>query len=171
MSEQQRLRISFWRELKERRVIQLVGLYMGASWVALEFLGFLVDRYALSPYLIDLVLLAMGAMVPSVLILAFTHGKPGKDQWTTAEKVVVPANVFLTVGLLLVFFTGKDLGATTLVVTAEDETGTSAGRSPCFSLPTKRVTQPPVGWGTGCPRVSTWISSRTCSLITAIPIR
>ena len=104
-------------------MIQLVGFYMGASWVTLEFLGFLVDRYALSPYLIDLVLLALGAMIPSALILAYTHGKPGKDQWTTTEKVVVPVNVFLTVGLLLVFFAGKDLGATTLVVTAEDETG------------------------------------------------
>ena len=121
MSE--RPRISFWRELKERRVIQLVGIYMGASWVALEFLGFITDRYALSPHLIDLVLLALGAMLPSALVLAYTHGKPGKDRWTTTEKVVVPANVFLTIVLILVLFGGKDLGATTLVVTAEDETG------------------------------------------------
>ena len=109
--------------LKERRVIQLVGVYIAASWLAIEFLDFLTDRYALSPYLIDLVFLAMGAMVPSVLVLVYTHGKPGRDQWTTTEKVVVPVNVLLAIGLILVFFSGKDLGATTLVVTAEDETG------------------------------------------------
>ena len=101
----------------------MMGLYMGASWVALEFLGFIIDRYTLSPYLIDLVLLALGAMMPSVLVLAYTHGKPGRDQWTTTEKVVVPVNLLLTIGLILVFFSGKDLGATTLVMTAEDETG------------------------------------------------
>ena len=126
MSEQPR--ISFWRVLKERRVIQLVGVYIAASWLAIEFLGFLTDRYALSPYLIDLVLLAMGAMVPSVLVLAYTHGKPGRDQWSTTEKVVVPVNGLLAIGLILVFFSGKDLGATTLVVTAEDETGTRIER-------------------------------------------
>ncbi|UCD38787.1 MAG: hypothetical protein JSW54_04720, partial [Fidelibacterota bacterium] len=113
----------FWQELKERRVIQLVGLYLGASWVVLEFLGFLSDRYNLSPYLVDLVLVAIGCMLPSVLVLAYTHGKPGKDEWTITEKVVLPVNVLVTVGLVMIFFTGKDLGATTLVVSAEDETG------------------------------------------------
>ena len=43
--------ISLWREVKQRRVLQLMGLYFGASWVALEFLGFITERYALSPYL------------------------------------------------------------------------------------------------------------------------
>ncbi|MQY62726.1 MAG: tetratricopeptide repeat protein, partial [Calditrichaeota bacterium] len=57
------------------------------------------------------------------LVLAYTHGKPGRDRWSTTEKVVVPVNGLLAIGLILVFFSGKDLGATTLVVTAEDETG------------------------------------------------
>ncbi|MFB0517282.1 MAG: tetratricopeptide repeat protein [Candidatus Neomarinimicrobiota bacterium] len=126
MNEQRQT--SFWRELKSRRVIQLVGLYLGASWVALEFLNFLTDRYSLSPHLVDLVLVALGAMLPSVLILAYTHGKPGRDQWTFTEKVVLPANAVIMAGLILIFFSGKDLGATTMVVSAEDETGASIER-------------------------------------------
>ena len=102
--------INFWQELKARRVLQLVGLYLGGSWVALEFLGFLTDHYGLSPYLIDLILLAIGAMLPSVMVFAYTHGKPGKDQWTLADKVVIPVNVLLTIGLMIIFFRGKDRG-------------------------------------------------------------
>ncbi|UCH11079.1 MAG: hypothetical protein JSU61_04090 [Fidelibacterota bacterium] len=119
----QQRQISFWKELRERRLIQLVGLYLGAAWVALEFLGFLSDRYNLSPYIVDLILLAVGCMLPSVIVLAYTHGKPGKDEWTMVERVVIPVNALITVGLILVFFSGKDLGATTRVVAAEDETG------------------------------------------------
>ena len=126
MAEQRQ--VHFFTELRERRVPQLLGLYMGASWVALEFLGFVTARYDMSPYLVDLVLLALGCMLPSVLLLAYTHGKPGKDQWTFTEKIVVPVNILLMVGLVFVFFSGKDLGATTLRVTAEDETGQTIER-------------------------------------------
>ncbi|MEE9162799.1 MAG: tetratricopeptide repeat protein, partial [Candidatus Neomarinimicrobiota bacterium] len=115
--------MTFRRELKERRVIPLVGLYLGASWVGVEFLGFLTDRYLLSPYLIDLVLLTLGAMLPSVLALAWTHGKPGRDEWTRLEQVVVPVNVLLVASVLVILFQGKELGGTTRMVTAEDETG------------------------------------------------
>jgi tetratricopeptide (TPR) repeat protein len=121
MAEQRQ--VHFFGELRERRVPQLLGLYMGASWVALEFLGFITGRYDMSPYLVDLVLLALGCMLPSVLLLAYTHGKPGKDEWTFTEKVVIPVNTLLTIALAFAFFSGKDLGATTLLVTAEDETG------------------------------------------------
>lgn len=116
-------RLTFWQALKERRVLPLLGLYLGASWVAVEFLGFLVDRYRLSPYLIDLVLLVLGTLLPAAVVLAWTHGKPGPDQWTRLDKVVLPANLALTVGLVLILFSGRDLGAITEVVTAEDETG------------------------------------------------
>ena len=131
--------INFWQELKARHVLQLVGFYLGGSWVALEFLGFLTDHYGLSPYLIDLILLAIGAMLPSVMVLAYTHGKPGKDRWTLVDKVVIPVNVLLTIGLMIIFFRGKDLGATTLMVTAEDETGTIIERAIPKSTFRKRI--------------------------------
>ncbi|MEE9466640.1 MAG: tetratricopeptide repeat protein [Candidatus Neomarinimicrobiota bacterium] len=121
-------RKDFWQEIKDRRVLQLVGLYLGGSWVALEFTGFIADHYDVSPYVIDLLLLVVAGMLPSVILLAWTHGRPGKDRWTMADKIIVPVNVALTMSLMVLFFGGKELGATTLERTGQDETGASIKR-------------------------------------------
>ncbi|MFC1747127.1 hypothetical protein ACFLZR_02210, partial [Candidatus Neomarinimicrobiota bacterium] len=127
--EQVDRRINIFREIKERRVFQYVGLYLGAAWIALEFLGFLSDRYDLSPYILDLVLLSLGAMLPSVMVFAYTHGKPGRDQWTRADKIVIPLNSLITLFLAFYFIAGRDLSAITRTVSAEDETGTTVERT------------------------------------------
>ncbi len=101
---------------------------MAAGWGLVEFTNYLVDRYVLSPYLPDLALLTWALMVPTVLMLAYFHGRPGRDAWTSLEKVGIPANVILAGALLLYSFAGKDLGAATIAVTLEDETGTSVER-------------------------------------------
>ncbi|MFC1480918.1 tetratricopeptide repeat protein [Candidatus Neomarinimicrobiota bacterium] len=115
-------------EIKERRVLQLVGFYLGGAWVALEFTGFIADRYYISPYVIDLILLGVAAMLPSVITLAYTHGKPGKDVWTKADKIIIPVNIVITMALMIFLFGGKELGATTLTVQTEDESGATIER-------------------------------------------
>ncbi|MCH7574603.1 MAG: tetratricopeptide repeat protein [Candidatus Marinimicrobia bacterium] len=132
-------RIDLWHELQERRVLQLVGIYFGASWVALEFTGFLTDRYALSPNLIDLILLTMLAMLPSVIVMAWTHGKPGKDDWTRTEQVVLPANLAVTLALLFYAFSSKELGAATVRVSLENAAGEMVERVVPKSVYRKRV--------------------------------
>ena len=42
------------KELLKRRVPQILGIYLGISWAIVEAVGFLVDRYLLSTYLVDL---------------------------------------------------------------------------------------------------------------------
>ena len=128
-----------WREIQDRRVLQLVGFYFGASWIAVEFTGFLSDRYALSPNLIDLLLLAMLAMLPSVIIMAWTHGKPGKDDWTRTESVVLPVNLLATLALLFYAFSGKELGAATEMISLENEAGEMVERAVPKSVFRKRL--------------------------------
>ena len=120
-------------------MLQLVGFYFGASWVALEFTGFLTDRYALSPNLIDLILLTMLAMLPSVIVMAWTHGKPGKDAWTRTEQVVLPVNLVATLALLFYAFSGKELGAATIQVSLENAAGETVQRAVPKSAYRKRV--------------------------------
>ena len=50
--------------LLERRIPQIVGLYLGASWIIIEFVTLLVDRFALSPHLIELSMVVLGALIP-----------------------------------------------------------------------------------------------------------
>jgi hypothetical protein len=116
------------KELLKRRVPQILGIYLGISWAIVEAVGFLVDRYLLSSHLVDLCIVILLSMVPSVLILAYFHGTPGRDEWTLPEKVGIPTNLLVCVALIAFLFAGKDLGATTMTVTVADEEGQAVER-------------------------------------------
>jgi tetratricopeptide (TPR) repeat protein/TolB-like protein len=116
------------KELLKRRVPQILGIYLGISWAIVEAVGFLVDRYLLSTYLVDLSIVILLSLIPSVLILAYFHGAPGRDEWTMPEKVGIPANLLVCAGLVAFLFSGKDLGAATTTVTLEDEEGQAIER-------------------------------------------
>ena len=109
--------------LLQRRVPQILGIYLGSSWAIIEFLDWLINQFSISPHLPSFVLLTLVSMIPTVVMIAYFHGKPGKDEWTKAEKIGIPANVVAAILMLLFIFQGKDLGATTSLVTVENEEG------------------------------------------------
>ena len=111
------------QDLLQRRTPQYIALYLGASWGVVQFMAFLEDRYLLSPHLTNLVLLLVTLLLPSVALFAYLHGRPGRDRWGKLEKVGIPVNVALTLIVLFVVFSGKELGAVTTTVTVEDEPG------------------------------------------------
>jgi tetratricopeptide (TPR) repeat protein len=115
--------MSVFHELRERRVIPAIGVYIGASWVLVEILDRLVERYLLSPYLTDIAFWGLYSMLPAVVLVSWTHGRPGKDKSTRVEKVGVPINIIATLGLLITVFGGKDMGATANLVTVANELG------------------------------------------------
>ncbi|MCK4311678.1 MAG: tetratricopeptide repeat protein [Candidatus Cloacimonetes bacterium] len=117
-------RVSIFKHLWQRRVPQVFGIYLGICWGIIEFVGsLLVDRFMLSPYLINFSLVTLLSLIPTVLIISYFHGKPGKDKWTKTEKIFIPANLIISIVVLFVMFYGKDLGAVTKTVTIENEEG------------------------------------------------
>ena len=120
---------SFFKNLLNRRVPQILGGYLAGSWIILEFLDWLVQRYPISPHVQDFGLVALASMIPTVILLAYYHGKPGKDQWTRVEKIGIPTNLILTALLLIFLFRGRDLGATITPVSLIDEQGHQIERS------------------------------------------
>nr|NIP16800.1 hypothetical protein [Xanthomonadales bacterium]NIX11590.1 hypothetical protein [Xanthomonadales bacterium] len=110
-------------EIKERRVLPAVGVYAAGCWVLIEILDRLVERYLLSPYITDIAFWGLYSLIPAVILVAWSHGRPGKDKSTTAEKVGVPINVIATLGLLISVFGGKDLGVTANMITLANEEG------------------------------------------------
>lgn len=82
----------FFQQLLERRVIQIVGIYLGAAWVCLEFSEWLVTRYALSSRVTDTVLILLITLLPSVIVVAWNHGAKGPDRWTRLERYFLPFN-------------------------------------------------------------------------------
>ena len=117
-------KISIFKNLWQKRVPQTLGIYLGTSWAIIEFISsLLVDRYLLSPHLIDFSIVVLLSLIPSVLMIAYFHGKPGKDKWTRFEKIGIPTNIVFSLILLFFVFNGKDLGATTKTITFENEEG------------------------------------------------
>jgi hypothetical protein len=100
----------FMGELRERRVLPAIGVYVASSWVAIEILDRLTERYGLSTYLTDLVFWGLFSLIPAVCILAWAFGRPGKDPATPAVKIGVPLNLVATAALLVALASGKDLG-------------------------------------------------------------
>ena len=115
-------------DLLERRVPQYLAIYVGASWGLIEFSAFLEDRYLLSPHWTNLLLLLLAALLPSVVLFTYFHGRRGADRWRTVEKVFIPANVIAAAVALFMVFGGKDLGAVTTTITTEDEQGNDVER-------------------------------------------
>ncbi|MFQ5865288.1 MAG: protein kinase, partial [bacterium] len=120
---------SLLKDLLQRRVPQILGLYFLVSLIVIQFVGWLVSRYPISPHLPEFSLAALASMVPTVLLLAYFHGKPGRDGWTGFEKVGIPINLLAAAALLFFLFQGKDLGATTTTVTLKDEEGKTIERA------------------------------------------
>jgi len=100
-----------------------VGVYAGSCWVLIEIIDRLVERYLLSPYVTDIVFWGLYSLIPAVILIAWTHGRPGKDEITTLEKVGVPINLIATLGLLITVFGDKNLGAAADLVTLSNEDG------------------------------------------------
>ncbi len=57
------------------------------------------------------------------MLIAWTHGRPGKDKTTRLEKVGVPINIIATLGLLITVFGDKNLDLAATQITLYNEFG------------------------------------------------
>ena len=88
------------KELIRRRVPQILGSYLVAGTSLVLFVEYLVDKYNLPIFFPTLALIMILGILPSVIIIAYFHGAPGKDEWTKIEKFGIPLNI-LFIGLLI----------------------------------------------------------------------
>ena len=91
---------SFLKELLKRRIPQIIGSYVIASSSLVLFIEYLVEKYNVSEIYPSIVLFGVLAIIPSVIILAYFHGAPGKDEWTRIEKVGIPLNILFMACML-----------------------------------------------------------------------
>lgn len=116
------------RQLLHRRVPQIAGAYLAASWVLLEFTDWAVNQYRLSPALTNFVVASLLLLLPAVLVLAWRHGAPGEDPWTKTDAAVIGINLIAAGGVLMAVFSGEELGAATTVRLLEDDAGDTVER-------------------------------------------
>ena len=116
-------KISFINDILRRRVPQILAAYLAAGLVVVGFISWVVGHYPVSPHLVSFCIVALAAMIPAVILLSYFHGEPGRQGWTTTEKVGIPSNFVAAVLLLVFLFHGRNLGATTTTVSLVDEQG------------------------------------------------
>ena len=85
------------KELIRRRVPQILGSYLVAGTSLVLFVEYLVDKYNLPIFFPTLALIMILGILPSVIIIAYFHGAPGKDEWTKIEKFGIPINILFIV--------------------------------------------------------------------------
>ena len=144
--------------LFRRRVPQIFAIYMGGCWALVEFADFMVEEFLLSPHWTRVALVGSLLLVPSVLMLAWYHGKPGRDRMAKAEKIGIPANVAFSVAVLWGIFGGSDLGAATTAVTVETEDGEVIERVVPKAEFRKRTALFPLEPGTGIEADKSWVA-------------
>ena len=93
---------SIIKELLKRRIPQIVGSYCIAGATAIFFIDWLINRYNFPDYYVSLCLFGLVAIIPTVCVVSYFHGAPGKDEWTIVEKTIIPINiVFIIISLLV----------------------------------------------------------------------
>ena len=91
---------SLIKTLLERKIPQILASYLIAGTSLILFIEYLVEKYQFPSQYPTLALFAILGILPSVVILAYFHGAPGKDEWTKIEKVGIPINVLFIAGIL-----------------------------------------------------------------------
>ena len=91
---------SLIKKLLERRIPQILGSYLVAGTSLILFIEYLVGKYHVPSHYPTLSLFALSGILPSVVILAYFHGAPGKDEWTKVERIGIPINVLFIAGIL-----------------------------------------------------------------------
>ena len=114
---------SFLANLMWRRVPQIVGIYIAATWLVIELGDWVTERFALPTNLTSYVFVVMLAMLPAIILFAYNHGAPGKDRWTKAEKIAIPLNVLATLVILYLVGPSLTVEAAIETVSIPDETG------------------------------------------------
>ncbi|KPJ74629.1 MAG: hypothetical protein AMS19_15120 [Gemmatimonas sp. SG8_23] len=117
------------RRLLERRVPQIVGLYVAGGWGFVQFVDWAVEQYQLSPDLVNFVVTLLLVLLPSVIWLAWRHGAPGRDGWGARDGGIIFVNLVVAAGVLVLTFAGRELGAATTVKLVEDDQGNVVERA------------------------------------------
>lgn len=123
---------TFIGNLLARRVPQILGLYVGAAWLTVEMGEWVTDQLGLPGGWVLYVFLVLVVMLPSVVLLAWNHGQPGRDRWTRGEKIGLPLNGLLAAVVVTALIVGEGpvptsptvyAGSAVVERTLVDETG------------------------------------------------
>ena len=129
----------FVQSLIDHRIPQIVGVYLAGAWTFFQFVQWLVNRYVLSPYLVDACLLLLLLLLPTAILLTLDNRSKAGNRFKKLQTVGVPCNVAGAALVLALVFWGKDLGSAQETVTVTDASGNEVERVVPKSAFRKRI--------------------------------
>ncbi len=90
--------MSFWNELRKRRVPHILLAFAGTVWAITEVVSFSVQRYGIADAWVDRVLLGGIAALPLVAGLTWRIGADGEITWRRRDGLFGIANILLVLG-------------------------------------------------------------------------
>lgn len=99
---------SLIQNLLDRRMPQIIGSYFVGATTLILFVDWLITKYGFSDNILQFTWFGLISILPSVLIIAYFHGAPGKDEWTRVEKFGIPINILF---IAIALFTGYKFNA------------------------------------------------------------
>ena len=118
---------SFFTNLWERRFFQFFATYVAASWGAIQFLEWGVNRYSIPSAWVDKLVVFLLFLLPLVISVIYIHGRPGDDKWLKFEKVFYPINVVVAL-MMSMFLVNSTAESITEEVTVTDVEGVTIVR-------------------------------------------
>lgn len=105
------------------KTLQFLAGYLVAAWTFLQFIDWILNRYNISPYWVDILLWIFIGIIPSLLIYLYHKERINKRILKLREKIIFPLNIILLSVGLYFGFGNTDLGATTKSIDYTTEDG------------------------------------------------
>lgn len=105
------------------KTLQFMAAYLVAAWTFLQFVDWVLNRYNISPYWVDILLWIFIGIIPSLMIYLYNRERINKRILKLREKIIFPLNIIVLMIALYFGFGNSDLGATTKDITFENEEG------------------------------------------------
>ncbi len=115
----------FFSQILVRRILQIIGVYIASMWLAVEIGEWLTERFSVPADLPKSIFVGMISMLPAVIMMAWWHGRPGRDRWSLFQGVFLLANAglaILSIGHFVHPF-GESEAAATETMSLTDEQG------------------------------------------------
>ena len=95
--------------LMARRVPHITGAYLAAGWILIEVTEWLATHGILDRRWIYAFFAGLLALIPSVILVTYSHGAHGRDRFTRSEKIGVPLNLLFAALLVTFLYQSVDL--------------------------------------------------------------
>jgi class 3 adenylate cyclase/tetratricopeptide (TPR) repeat protein len=113
----------FFKTLWNRIQPQLVAGYFAGVWGIIQFTDWILNRYQISPFWTDIMLVFFLSLIPSLILYIWKRDRINQGKMNLLEKFAFPGNLTASILLLLILFKGTDLGSTTKTVSFNNENG------------------------------------------------